>query len=97
MLIIAVLQLHVRDHQGNLGGEAGRGNPFLCVLHRRRECCFLADLSGGALDSDSCQLFCRLAMQTGALSFHRFSALLQDFGSLARGEGTSDVLLAYEL
>ena len=56
-----------------------------------------ADLSGGALDPDSCRLFCRLAMQTGALSLHRFSALLQDFGSLARGEGTSDVLLAYEL
>lgn len=55
------------------------------------------DLSGGALDADSCQLFCRLAMQPGALSLHRFSALLQDFGSLARGEGTSDVLLAYEL
>lgn len=54
-------------------------------------------MSGGALDPDSCQLFCRLAMQTGALSLHRFSALLQDFGSLARGEGTSDVLLAYEL
>ena len=57
-----------------------------------------ADLSGGALDGDSCQLFCRLAMQsTPPLTSQRFSALVQDFGNLARGEGTPDVLLAYEL
>ncbi len=56
----------------------------------------VADLSGG-LDAESCQLFCRLAMQTPPLSPNRFSALVQDFGSLARGEETSDVLLAYEL
>lgn len=56
-----------------------------------------ADLSGGVLDVESCQLFCRLAMQEPALSPNRFSALIQDFGNLARGEGTADVLLAYEL
>ena len=60
-------------------------------------CCCIADLSGGALDTESCQLFCRLALQMPPLSSSRFSALLQDFGNLARGEGTSDVLLAYEL
>lgn len=58
---------------------------------------FVADLSGGGLDTESCQLFCRLAMQTPPLSPNRFSALVQDFGTLARGEETSDVLLAYEL
>ena len=82
---------------GGGGGGGWRREPVPCMLCRGHECCFDADLSGGALDSDSCQLFCRLAMQTGALNIHRFSALLQDFGSLARGEGTSDVLLAYEL
>ncbi|DBA84873.1 TPA: hypothetical protein ACH3X1_005892 [Trebouxia sp. C0004] len=56
-----------------------------------------ADLSGGGLDTESCQQFCRLAMQTPPLSPNRFSALVQDFGTLARGEETSDVLLAYEL
>ena len=86
-----------RAKSEKVGGTTGMGNTVPCVLYRRHECYFHADLSGGALDSDSCQLFCRLVMQTGALSFHRFSALLQDFGSLARGEGTSDVLLAYEL
>ncbi|KAA6422701.1 MAG: hypothetical protein FRX49_07236 [Trebouxia sp. A1-2] len=56
-----------------------------------------ADLSGGGLDTESCQLFCRLAMQTPPLSPNRFSALVQDFGILARGDETPDVLLAYEL
>lgn len=69
----------------------------LFVYFVNHGCCLHADLSGGTLDPDSCQLFCRLAMQRGTLSLHRFSALLQDFGSLSRGEGTSDVLLAYEL
>ena len=36
-------------------------------------------------------------MQEPALSPNRFNALIQDFGNLARGEGTPDVLLAYEL
>ena len=61
------------------------------------DCCCAADLSSGALDTESCQLFCHLAMQTPPLGPSRFSALLQDFGNLARGEGTTDVLLAYEL
>lgn len=56
-----------------------------------------AELSGGALDLETCQVFRRLAMQTPALTPNRFSALIQDFGNLARGEGTHDVLLAYEL
>ena len=60
-------------------------------------CCYAADLSGGTLDIESCQLFCRLVTQTPPLSPNRFSALVQDFGNLAIGEGTSDVLLAYEL
>ena len=31
------------------------------------------------------------------MALSRFAALLQDFSAVARGEGTTDLLLAYEL
>ena len=56
-----------------------------------------ADLGSGQLDQESCCLFARLMLQSPALPPARFSALVDDFGQLARGAGTPDLLLAYEL
>lgn len=56
-----------------------------------------AELGGGQLDQDSCALFARLVLQSPTLPAARFSALIDDFGLLARGAATSDVLLAYQL
>ena len=56
-----------------------------------------AELGGGQIDEDCCALFARLALQKPTLPAPRFSALIDDFGLLARGAATSDVLLAYEL
>ncbi|KAL4452382.1 hypothetical protein ABPG75_008044 [Micractinium tetrahymenae] len=54
----------------------------------------LPGAADGYLTSDDCASFASLAPQ---LAGPRFNALLVDFGKLARGENTSDVLLAYEM
>lgn len=54
----------------------------------------LPGAAGGYLTPDDCAAFAGLAPR---LAGPRFNALLVDFGRLARGENTSDVLLAYEL
>lgn len=56
-----------------------------------------AELGGGLLDQESCDLFSRLVLQTPTLPAPRFSALVDDFGQVAWGLATSDLLLAYEL
>lgn len=56
-----------------------------------------ADLGSGQLDHESCGLFSRLVLQSPSLPAPRFSALVDDFGQLARGAGTPDLLLAYDL
>eukprot|EP00887_Chlorella_sp_A99_P002079 scaffold21.g2079.t1 len=50
----------------------------------------------GYLTQENCATFCALALG-GGLRGPRFTALVVDFGLLARGSNTSDVLLAYEM
>lgn len=54
----------------------------------------LPGAAGGYLTPEDCAKFASLAPR---LAGPRFNALLVDFGKLARGENTSDVLLAYEM
>jgi hypothetical protein len=54
-------------------------------------------MAAGLLRSADCELFAKLALRQPALPRGRFDALLMDFAAVARGEGTSDALLAYEL
>lgn len=54
----------------------------------------LPGAADGYLTPDDCATFASLAPR---LAGPRFNALLVDFGKLARGENTSDVLLAYEM
>lgn len=54
----------------------------------------LPGCSDGYLAADDCATFAALAP---GLAGPRFNALLVDFGLLARGQNTADVLLAYEM
>lgn len=54
----------------------------------------LPGVAGGYLSADDCSTFVALAPGLQGL---RFNALVVDFGLLARGQNTSDVLLAYEM
>lgn len=56
----------------------------------------LPGVAEGYLTADDCSTFASLAL-SGSLRGPRFSALVVDFAQLARGQNTSDVLLAYEL
>ena len=54
----------------------------------------LPGVAGGYLTADDCATLVALAP---SLQGMRFNALVVDFGLLARGHNTSDVLLAYEM
>lgn len=54
-------------------------------------------MAAGLLKTADCELFAKLSLRQPALPRGRFDALLIDFAAVARGEGTSDALLAYEL
>lgn len=60
-------------------------------------CVVCAGMAAGLLRTADCELFAKLALRQPALPRGRFDALLMDFAAVARGEGTSDALLAYEL
>jgi hypothetical protein len=51
----------------------------------------------GRLTIEDVQTFQQVAFKTEMLNVPRFAALIADFASIARGEGTSDLLLGYEL
>ncbi len=54
-------------------------------------------MSDGQLTADDCHAFCAAALADPLLPSMRFAALLIDFASIPRGEGTSDLLLAYQM
>jgi hypothetical protein len=49
------------------------------------------------LTEDESSRFYQLASQQPAMKLMRFVALVNDFANIARGEATSDMLLAYEM
>jgi hypothetical protein len=58
------------------------------------------DLPGkaqGLLKDTDCEAFARLALRQPLLPRAKFEALVLDFSLIARGEGSSDALMAYEL
>lgn len=56
-----------------------------------------AGVAEGRLRKEDCENFLQNALKTPLLPGFRFAALLTDFASIARGEGTSDLLLGYKL
>ena len=62
----------------------------------RHLCCGCAGGQGSRLTAEDCKAFGRLAL-SGKLVDQRFVAMASDFGLIARGQATPDVLLAYEL
>lgn len=56
----------------------------------------LPGCASGQLSSEDCGTFCSIALG-GGVRGPRFMALVMDFGLLARGQNTSDVLLAYQM
>ena len=56
----------------------------------------LPGCASGALSVEDCSTFAALALG-GGVRGARFAALVVDFGLLARGQNTSDVLLAYQM
>ena len=56
-----------------------------------------AGVSDGQLTADDCHAFWAAALADPLLPSVRFAALLTDFASIPRGEGTSDMLLAYQM
>jgi hypothetical protein len=56
----------------------------------------LPGVAEGQLSGEDCSQFCGIALG-GAVRGARFAALVMDFGLLARGHNTSDVLLAYQM
>eukprot|EP00879_Flechtneria_rotunda_P013989 GHRR01014615.1.p1 GENE.GHRR01014615.1~~GHRR01014615.1.p1 ORF type:complete len:901 (+),score=383.80 GHRR01014615.1:2232-4934(+) len=57
----------------------------------------LPGMAAGLLKPSDCETFAKLALRQPPLPRGRFDAMLMDFAAIARGEGTSDALLAYEL
>lgn len=58
-------------------------------------CC--AGVAEGRITAEDLHKFLQAATQADMLSAIRFTALVTDFSRIARGEGTSDLLLSYEL
>ncbi len=56
----------------------------------------LPGVASGHLSAEDCSQFCGIALG-GGVRGARFAALVVDFGLLARGQNTSDVLLAYQM
>ncbi|GAB4818769.1 hypothetical protein N2152v2_005815 [Parachlorella kessleri] len=56
----------------------------------------LPGVASGQLTGEDCSVFAGIALG-GAVRGARFAALCMDFGLLARGQNTSDVLLAYQM
>lgn len=73
-------------------GPAASAN--LSQLMERQD---LPGMSSGLLAPEDCIKFRSLALRHPRLMRGRFDALVMDFGALARGEATRDVLLSYEL
>ena len=62
--------------------------------------CWSLDCIGveeGRLELEDANTFARLATRSPPMAAARFAALVADFGGIARGEATPDVLLAYEM
>eukprot|EP00850_Spirogloea_muscicola_P019641 SM000195S05288 [mRNA] locus=s195:103874:109153:- [translate_table: standard] len=51
---------------------------------------------GGALSDADCNVFCQVALQRPPLPQPRFEAMVVDFASVCRREGSGDSLLAYQ-
>jgi hypothetical protein len=56
----------------------------------------LPGVAEGQLSGEDCSQFCEIALG-GGVRGARFAALVMDFGLLARGQNTPDVLLAYQM
>jgi hypothetical protein len=54
-------------------------------------------MEASLLKPEDCQAFVAIALQEQVLLRGRFDALVADFANIARGEGTSDALLAYQM
>lgn len=57
----------------------------------------VSGVTDGRLSAEDCHAFCAAALADPLLPTSRFAALLTDFASIPRGEGTSDTLLAYQM
>ncbi len=57
----------------------------------------VAGVVDGRLSAEDCHAFCAAALADPLLPTSRYAALLTDFASIPRGEGTSDALLAYQM
>ncbi|CAL8466105.1 g5641 [Coccomyxa elongata] len=51
----------------------------------------------GRLSKEDCENFLKIVLKRPLLPVFRFGALVTDFGSIARGERTADLLLGYEM
>lgn len=56
----------------------------------------LPGVASGQLSGEDCSTFCALVLGS-TVRGARFAALVVDFGLLARGQNTPDVLLAYQM
>jgi hypothetical protein len=54
-------------------------------------------MEASLLKPEDCRAFGAVALQERVLLRGRFDALVADFASIARGEGTADALLAYQM
>ena len=72
---------------------------FLILCHMRDPhiCSDAAGATDRRLSAEDCHAFCAAALADPLLPTSRFAALLTDFASIPRGEGTSDALLAYQM
>ncbi|KAF8069517.1 IPO13 [Scenedesmus sp. PABB004] len=78
--------------QPRVSGDAGRA--WLLAALQAQD---LPGMAAGLLKPGDCEAFAKCALRSPPLPRGRFDALVMDWGAIARGEGTSDALLAYEL
>ena len=70
----------------------------LCFIHFKSPSCDnVSGVTDGRLSAEDCHTFCAAALADPLLPTARFAALLTDFASIPRREGTSDMLLAYQM
>ncbi|KAK9840741.1 hypothetical protein WJX81_001608 [Elliptochloris bilobata] len=82
---------------GTMAAALLRAAADTCPRQLLRPAAASLRVADGFLSAEDCHAFCAAALADPLLPNSRFAALLADFASIPRGEGTSDMLLAHQM